>query len=203
MTRSTPWKRDGDAGQVPDRPQVRVEIERLAQADVHAREALADRRRHRSLERDLVAADRVDQLHRQRLAGPLEREDAGVVRLPVDRDARRLEDADDRVGDLGSDAVAGNQRDGVCHSRTYQIRRIRPRPRLTVWRSGAASGGAANAAASRDREHQHRDRRPPDERHRRRAEKLEHEQAGDDDRAAGVGQVAPPGAARRRTARRS
>ena len=29
-----------DAGQVPDRPQVRVQIERLAQPDVHAREAL-------------------------------------------------------------------------------------------------------------------------------------------------------------------
>ena len=42
------------ARQVADRPQVRVEIERLAQADVDAGEAFADRRRHRPLQRDLV-----------------------------------------------------------------------------------------------------------------------------------------------------
>ena len=77
------------ARQVPDRPQVGVEIERLAQADVHAREALADRRRHRSLQRDLVAADRVEQLDRQRLAVALERDHAGVVALPLDVERRR------------------------------------------------------------------------------------------------------------------
>ena len=46
------------ARQVPHRPQVRVQIERLAQADVDAREALADGRADRSLERDLVSPDR-------------------------------------------------------------------------------------------------------------------------------------------------
>ena len=68
-----------DARQVPHRAQVRVQIERLAQADVHAREALADRRRHRPLEGDLVPADGVDELDRQGLSGALEREDAGDV----------------------------------------------------------------------------------------------------------------------------
>ena len=54
------------------------------------------------------------------VAGALEREDAGVVALPVDRHAGRVEDADDRVGDFRADAVAGNERDGVWSwSRTY------------------------------------------------------------------------------------
>ena len=152
-----PWKRDGDAGQVPDRPQVRVQIERLAQADVHAREPLADRRRHRALERDLVAADRVDAA-RPAAAGPCARTRATPAswRLPVDRDAGGGEDADDGVGDFGADAVAGNQRDGVCHSRTYQISSTRPRPMLTVISRLDASRGA-NGMPRGKREHQHRD----------------------------------------------
>ena len=56
------------AGQVLDRPQVGVEIERLAQPDVDAGEALADRRGHRPLQRDLVPLDRLEQRRRQRLA---------------------------------------------------------------------------------------------------------------------------------------
>ena len=80
-----------DAWQVLDGPQVGVEVERLAQADVHAREALADRRGHRSLERDLVPLDRFDQRRRQRLAVLLERHDARVVTIPLDLQARRRE----------------------------------------------------------------------------------------------------------------
>ena len=64
------------ARQVPDRPQVRVEIERLAQPDVDAREPFRDRRRHRALERDLVPADRLEELDRQRLPAALDGEDA-------------------------------------------------------------------------------------------------------------------------------
>ena len=88
MIRSTFSKAARDARQVLDRPQVGVEIERLAQPDVHAGEAFADRRRHRPLQRDLVALDRVEQLRRQRLAEPLERDDAGVLPLPLDLQAR-------------------------------------------------------------------------------------------------------------------
>ena len=115
MTRSTPWNRAGDAGQVPDRPQVRVEVERLAQPDVDAGEALADRRRHRSLQRDLVAADRVEQLGRQRLAGALERQRrrrrarSHSIETPA---ASRMRS--DGLGDFGTDAVAGDERDGMC-----------------------------------------------------------------------------------------
>ena len=53
------------AGQVPDGSEVRVEIERLPQADVHAREPLGYRRRDRTLEGDLVSANRVEQLDGQ------------------------------------------------------------------------------------------------------------------------------------------
>ena len=51
-----------DARQVPDRPEVRVEVERLAQAHVDAGDAFGDRCRHRALERHFVAFDRVEQL---------------------------------------------------------------------------------------------------------------------------------------------
>src|SRR5581483_1671003 len=105
-----------DAGEISHRAQVRIEIERLSQSDVDAREALPYRRRYRSLQRDFVAADRIDQVHGQRLTGAFHREQAGVVLLPFDRDAGRVEDANDRVGDFGSDAVAGNQGNGVLHS---------------------------------------------------------------------------------------
>ena len=50
---------------------------------------------------------------RQRLARALDRRRAREVPLPVDSDAGRFENADDRVGDLGADAVAGNEGDGV------------------------------------------------------------------------------------------
>ena len=56
--------------------QVGEQVERLAQADVHAREAGADRCGHRSLQRHLVATDGVEQFDRQRHPAPLDREDA-------------------------------------------------------------------------------------------------------------------------------
>jgi hypothetical protein len=54
-----------DARQVADRPQVRVQVERLPEPDVDAGEALRDRRGDRSFERHPVAADRIQQFHRQ------------------------------------------------------------------------------------------------------------------------------------------
>ena len=50
------------------RAQVGVQVERLAERDVDAPEALADRRRDRSLERDLVAPDRLEDVVRERRA---------------------------------------------------------------------------------------------------------------------------------------
>ncbi len=104
-----------DPGQVPHRAEVGVEVERLAQPDVDAREPFRDRGGHRALQRDLVAADGVDELDRQRGAPALEREHAGEMALPCDRDAGRVEDAEHRIGHLGADAVARNQGHGVKH----------------------------------------------------------------------------------------
>ena len=83
------------ARQVPDRPQVRVEIERLAQADVDAGEPFADRRRDRPLQRDLVAADRVEQLDAAaRVPVRSNASTPASCALPVDRDAGGREDAE-------------------------------------------------------------------------------------------------------------
>ena len=100
---------------VPDRPQIGEEVERLSQSDVDAGEAAADRRRHRPLERHLVAQDRVEERRRQRRAVPLERQHAGEMRLPLRLEAGGFENLDDGAGDFGTDAVAGDQRDGVFH----------------------------------------------------------------------------------------
>ena len=101
------------AREVLHRPQVGVEVERLAQPDVHAGEPFADRRRDRPLQRDLVPLDRLEQLRRERLVEALERRDPGIVLLPFDRQRRRLEDSRDRFRDFRADAVAGDERDGV------------------------------------------------------------------------------------------
>ena len=50
-----------NVGNVRDRPQIGEEIERLAQSDVHAHEAAADRRGDRPFERDFVADDRLEE----------------------------------------------------------------------------------------------------------------------------------------------
>ena len=61
ITRSTPVVARGHRGDVPHGPEVRVEAERFAQSDVHAREAAAHWRGDRTLERDLRAGDRIEQ----------------------------------------------------------------------------------------------------------------------------------------------
>ena len=99
------------ARQVPHGSEVRVEIERLPQADVDAREPLGYRRRDRTLECDLVSANRVEQLDGQRLAEALERDDPCVVAFPLDVGAGGLENSDDRLRDFRADAVTGDQRD--------------------------------------------------------------------------------------------
>src|SRR5262249_24545124 len=103
------------AGKVLDRPQVRIQIQRLPEPDVDAAEPFRDRRRHRSLQRHLVPFDRIEQRGWQRVADLLEGDDAGVVALPGDVNAGVREDVADRLGDFGSDAVAWNERDRVSH----------------------------------------------------------------------------------------
>ena len=135
MTRSTSGEAALHAGQVPHRPQVRVEIERLAQADVDAGEALADRRRDRALERDLVALDRVEQ------------SDAGSVSFVFSKamtpaswrsqsmsSPAALKMRDDRFGDFRADAVAGNEGD-----------------RCGSWKSSASSQSSVESSVGRQR----------------------------------------------------
>src|SRR4029079_19099457 len=76
---------------------------------------LADRGRDRSLEGDLVTPDRLEQLDGQWLSAPLEGDDTRVVRLPVDRHAGNLQDAEDGLADFGADPVAGDERDSMGH----------------------------------------------------------------------------------------
>ena len=93
MTRSTSVKRLCTPGRLRDRPQVRVEVERLAQPDVDAGEALADRRRDGPLSATLLR--RIESSSSAGSDSPSRSNaiDAGVVALPLDVDAGRLEDA--------------------------------------------------------------------------------------------------------------
>ena len=107
----------GDRRNVPNRPQVGEELQRLAQADVHAREPAANRGRQRTFERHLVPDDRVEQFGRQRRAVLLDGGGTGKVRLPFDVEPRGFEHVDDGIRDLRADPVARNQRDAVLSHR--------------------------------------------------------------------------------------
>ena len=100
-----------DRRQVLDGPQVRVEVERLAQAHVDRGEALADRGPDGSLQGHAVLADGVQNARRQGVA--LE-----PLGLPADDDLfererrpHRVEDREHRVGHLRPDAVPPDERD--------------------------------------------------------------------------------------------
>ena len=99
------------------RAQVRVEAERLAERDVDAPEARPDRRRDRALERDLVAADRFEDVVRQRRAVLGDHRLAGLDDLPLELDPGRVEDASSRFRQLRPDAVARNEGHAVGHGR--------------------------------------------------------------------------------------
>ena len=75
------------------RAHARVELELVAERDVDRAEAGADRGRDRPLERDAVALDRLERLVGKRRAGLLHHVDPGLADVPVELDARRLEDA--------------------------------------------------------------------------------------------------------------
>ena len=145
MTMSTPWKREGTPGRFAHRPQVRVEVEGLAQSDVDAREPLADRRRDRALQGDAVGRHRVEQRLRQRAARLLHGRDAGVVLVPLDDDASRLDDAHDGGADLRPDAVSGNERDPMSHLHAI----IGPCPPSTGSRGTRPHSSRRSAAAVR------------------------------------------------------
>ena len=138
------------ARQIADRPQVRVEIQRLAQPDVDAREALRDRRCHRPLQRNPVRPDRVEQRHGQRLVVPLERIHPRFVAVPLDVDRRGLEDPHDRrrtSGPMPSPGMSVMMWD--MSLRTCPIDRASSRGAMSAATPSSSSRSAAPNAARR------------------------------------------------------
>ena len=112
-----------DAGIALDRPHLRVHVELLAERHVDGAEAAADGRRDRPLQRDAGLADRVEHLRRQRVAAvPLHHVGAGLLHVPVELDAGRLEHTARRLGELRPGAVAGNQDYTVRHGAGIYLR---------------------------------------------------------------------------------
>ena len=107
------------------RPHLRVEVEPVAQRDVDGAEALADRRRDRALQRDAVAADRLERRLGQRVAAVLVHHvRAGGLDVPLEVDAGRLEHAARRLGELRAGAVSGDE----CHDVRHEPAIVRTIP---------------------------------------------------------------------------
>ena len=99
------------------RPHAGVETELVPEGDVDGAKAGADRRRDRALQRDAVPLDRIECVLRERRPRRLHHVDARLLHVPLERDARGLEHAARRLGELGACSVSGNQRHGVRHRR--------------------------------------------------------------------------------------
>ena len=164
MTRSTPAEARGTTGGSTPAAGWRKGPAPCA-ADVDAGEPAADRRRHRALERDLVAPDRFEKLGRQR-----RRRDArarstpasvGLPLAPADPAASRMRTtAPVTSGPMPS---PGNQRDAVRHclprfpveqrQRADQVHHHQPRRELMelveVHPAGIAAGSATGASRPR------------------------------------------------------
>src|SRR5258705_7531264 len=87
----------------PRRSEVCVQPERLAKGDVDAPEAAPNRGRDRALEGDLVPADRLEDVVRERRAVLGDDGLAGVHRLPFEVDTGGVEDAAGRLRQLRTD----------------------------------------------------------------------------------------------------
>src|SRR5690606_2456701 len=104
-----------DARDALDRPQVGVEVERLAQADVGTARAAAHGGRRRPLQRHAAARDLLDGGVREVAAGADLDLGARVGPLPLDLHAGRVDHFPGRLDDLGSDSIAWDVGDLVCH----------------------------------------------------------------------------------------
>src|SRR5262249_53500820 len=120
---------------------VGVEIEFLAQRDVHGAVAAAHRGRERPLEGELGAADRIEGGVGKRRAGFVDGAHAAVLFVPVELHAHRVERFEGRRRDLGADAVTGDERGlaapgnpGVTAftARVSAVQGSGPSPRATV-----------------------------------------------------------------------
>src|SRR3990172_3100776 len=107
--------------------QAGVEVQHLAQGDVDGAEAAAARRRDRTLDGDLVPADRLQDFVGGDGAVLLGGADAGLPDVPVELDAGGLEDADCGFGDLGAGAVARYEGDAMGHAVFFSLGRGWPR----------------------------------------------------------------------------
>ena len=124
------------------RPHVGVQLEHLAQGDVDGAVAVAHRRGERSLEAQLGAADRVERRVGERRAGVLDAGHPAQLLVPIERRAEGAQHVERRLRDLGTDAVAADQRrrapahgsPGVS-ALTARVRAVHgssPSPRATV-----------------------------------------------------------------------
>jgi hypothetical protein len=111
------------------RPHLGVEVEALAQGDVHRPEADADGRRDRPLQRDARTADGVQDLVGKRVAAVLVHHVRPcLAHVPVELGAGRLQHAARRLGELGARPVAGYQGDLVRHGAALYRRSFGPGP---------------------------------------------------------------------------
>ena len=101
------------------------QAQRLPQMDVDAAKAGADRRGDGGLQRALGAADAFHDGVGQRRAQPFHDVDAGLLHVPIDFHAGGVDALAGRLGQFRTGAVAGNQRNFVCHVRTatFECRR--------------------------------------------------------------------------------
>ena len=96
-------------------PEVCVEFEALAQLDINAGKAAADRGGDWTLQADARPLDRIVELLWNVFLVLLEGLRPGHECFPLELDAGGLENADRGIGDFGANAVAGDEGDAVRH----------------------------------------------------------------------------------------
>ena len=104
------------------RAHLAVEVEGLAERDVDASKARADRRRDWPLERDAVLLDRLQDVVGERVAAVLVH-DVGprLLHVPVEFDTGCVEDPARCLGKLGPGAVTGNEGHAMSHGRGVMV----------------------------------------------------------------------------------
>ena len=109
----------GNARQINNRPEVGEQFELLAQGHVDAGKSAAHRSRHRALQPDVRALDRLRQFLGDVLVVLGVGFGAGGEALPLKFDAGRFQDSDRGFHHFGADSIAGDQRNCICHVPLY------------------------------------------------------------------------------------
>jgi hypothetical protein len=113
------------------RPKARVEVELDAQGDVRTSLVAPDRGGERSLQRDAVQTDRLEDAERERGSLAIGSALARLLDIPVDVDAGRLDGASRGVHQLRPGAVTGYERHAMGHTSP---------PPCEPWRAVVSSG---------------------------------------------------------------